>query len=81
MKGRHLICCITAAVLTGGCVPAASEKMVQTGQSQTAAEAQDGKAEYETGMGWLSGKNRKAGESQQSCIPGRIRGIWCILRR
>lgn len=62
MKYRYLICCITAAVLAGGCVPGTSEKMIQTRQSQTAAEAQDGKAEYETGMGWLSGQNRKGRE-------------------
>ena len=64
MKGRHLICCITAAVLTGGCVPAASEKMIQTGQSPTAAETQDGKAEYETEQG-ETGRQNEIEEKRQ----------------
>lgn len=48
MKRKHLLCCLTAAAMLGGCGPESLEKTPQERQTQTADMAQNGKRESGT---------------------------------
>ncbi|MFR2773688.1 MAG: hypothetical protein ACLTF1_12465 [Clostridium sp.] len=48
MKRNHLLCCLAAAAMLGGCGPESLEKTPQERQTQTADMAQNGKRESGT---------------------------------
>ena len=59
MKRNHLLCCLAAAAMLGGCGPESLEKTPQERQTQTADMAQNGKRESGT-------KREKSGNEGQS---------------
>lgn len=59
MKRNHLLCCLVAAAMLGGCGPESLEKTPQERQTQTADMAQNGKRESGT-------KREKSGNEGQS---------------